>query len=511
MGDTKISIKVEQISNIVQYFSSKAHSMQIFSQNLAYNRRIENEHSINHKKDLHMSTNSIWEPDAAHTTQMQEFMEFVNQKHMLLLQTYAQLHHWSIQEISNFWQDLAEFYQIKFHSPPEVWFKPAKKLWQAQWLTGARLNYAENIIARGQEGLAISAIREDGQTSSIDFASLRQQVAAVAAMLKAHDIQIGDCVVGITTNEIPAIVAFLACASMGAIWANCSPDFGELAILERFQQLEPKLLFTVSKHTYQGKMHDHRNKIKSIVKAIPSLQTVVWLDEPHPSSAKNLAWDEFIHQEQALRFASLSFDHPLYILFSSGTTGKPKCIMHRAGGVLLEHLKDLGLHTDLRQGENLLFYTTTGWMMWNWMISALGLGSSLVLYEGSPAYPKIGHLLDLAAQNNTQVFGASAALFASLEKANYQTQAEKLKSIRTVLSTGSPLLSPQYTYLKNLFGRPLQISSISGGTDIVSCFALGNPCLPVYPGELQCLGLGMDVQIYNAKGQSVVEEEGDAS
>lgn len=456
-----------------------------------------------------MSEKPVWVPEENARSQMQLFIHYVNEKYRLKIQNYQELHTWSILEIGDFWQALCQFYHLEFDTHPSIWFESAFPMWQARWLKDGKLNYAKNILKHKGPQPAILSFTESGVQETISFDELRQQVAACAAFLRQQGIQPGDCVAAISCNQICSIVAMLACSAVGAIWSNCSPDFGELALQQRFKQLSPKLLFTVFAHQYNGKRYEHVEKIQSLLLEIPSIEVVVWFDEQASVKVKSFFWQDFIHDQHALNFASLDYDHPLFVLFSSGTTGKPKCIIHRAGGVLLEHIKDLGLHTDLGPNDVLLFYSTTGWMMWNWMLSALALGTQLVLYEGCPTYPNPGHLIDVVAQAKVSVFGASAAYFAYLAKQQVRVEALDVQAIRLILSTGSTLLAHQYDDIQQLFGRPIQISSISGGTDIVSCFALGNPMLPVYRGELQCLGLGMDVRVFNEHGEALEQQKGE--
>jgi acetoacetyl-CoA synthetase len=456
-----------------------------------------------------MSTSPLWVPDLAEPAAMMQFQEFVNQKFQMNLSTYDKLHHWSIQHIGEFWKALCEFYHISFDLKPHDWFVERENFYDAQWLPGASLNYAKNVLNRDDEATAIISYYENGAPQTISFRDLRKRVAACAAFLRERNVQAGDRVAAITRNEIATVIAMLACASIGAIWANCSPEFGQPALEDRFVQLSPKLLFTINEYQYDGKQYPQEEKIKDLVAKIPSLETVVWIDRLAQTNVDDFCWHDFIGFEKPLIFSSLAFDHPLFILFSSGTTGKPKGIIHRAGGVLLEHIKSLGLHTNLGPQDRLFFYTTTGWMMWNWMLSALALGSSLVLYDGSVHYLNDYRLLDILEDTQATVFGSSAAYFARLEKHNTSIPIDKLPFLRTILSTGSSLLPHQYHFITQLIGRPIQISSISGGTDIVSCFALGNPLLPVYPGEIQSLGLGMDVQVFDELGRNLVEHKGE--
>ena len=452
---------------------------------------------------------AIWAPFLSGETQMEKFINFVNQKFELNIENYQQLHRWSIEHIPDFWQSVASFTHIQFDIEPEIWFKPGQTMRDATWFKGARVNYAKNILRNDHSGVAIIAYSETGMPHTIHFDELRRQVAACSAFLRHQNINVGDRVAAICKNEIQSIVAMLACSSVGAIWASCSPEFGEHAIIERFQQIEPKLLFAVHSHQYNGKIYEHEEKVSHIVHKIPSIKHVIWFDKLAKTDVEDHYWEDFIHFEKPLNFASLTVDHPLFILFSSGTTGKPKCIIHRAGGVLLEHAKALNLHTNLTEKERMLFFTTCGWMMWNWMLTALMFGTTLVLYEGNPSYPNPNRLLDVLEETQTTVLGASAAYFLSLQKSQLTISTEKLSKLHTILSTGSTLLAHQYEYLIQLIGRPIQISSISGGTDIVSCFALGNPIQPVFAGELQSIGLGMDVEVFNERGLSVTEIQGE--
>lgn len=456
-----------------------------------------------------MSYTPLWVPDLAEPSQMMKFLDFVNQTFSLSLDSYDALHQWSIEHIGDFWQCVAKFYYINFDLQASEWFHEGENFYDAKWLSGASLNYAKNILNRDDDSIAIIAYSERGAPQTICFRELRKRVAACAAFLRERNIQAGDRVIAITRNEIPSIIGMLACASIGAIWANCSPEFGQSALEERFLQLSPKLLLTINEYHYNGTQYSQEEKIQNLVQKIPSLETVIWIDRLAQTNVDDFCWQDFISFDKPLIFSSLPFDHPLFILFSSGTTGKPKGIIHRAGGVLLEHIKSLGLHTNLGPQDRMFFYTTTGWMMWNWMLSALALGSSLVLYDGCVSYPNAYRLLDILEDTQTTVFGASAAYFAMLEKQNATIAYDKLPFLKTILSTGSSLLNHQYHYITQLIGRPIQISSISGGTDIVSCFALGNPMLPVYPGELQSLGLGMDVQVFNELGRSLAGQKGE--
>lgn len=440
----------------------------------------------------------FWVPDDSEKTQIDVFLQYLQDKRSLDFSNYFELHQWSIDHITDFWQALSDFFEVNFIKASENILNESEHLWAHRWFEGAHLNFAQHMLRHADEDIVIMAYDESQHRSTWTYGQLKQYVAYYAQLLKDSGVVQGDRVVGVLSNTPEAISAMLATASLGAIWASCSLDFGETALIERFSQIEPKCLFSQTRHVYAGKISSNIEKMQKLMEAIPGLKKLLWVDEI-----------EIPSKSFSLDFVSVEFNHPLCILFSSGTTGKPKCIVHRTGGVLLQHWKELGLHTNLKAGERLLFYTTCGWMMWNWMLSAIGLGVTVVLYDGSPMYPHSSRLLEVVAESKAQILGASAAYFASLEKKRIEVNAADFNHLKTILSTGSPLLASQYDDIQSLFGRTLQVSSISGGSDIISCFALGNPNLPVYRSELQCLGLGMDVDVFDELGQSVKGLQGE--
>ena len=385
----------------------------------------------------------------------------------------------------------------------------------ATWFAGTRLNFAENLLRGTGVGPAIIAWDERGRRRELSWDQLRAEVARVADGLRAAGIVAGDRVAGFMPNLPEAIVAMLAATSLGATWSSCSPDFGIRGVLDRFGQIAPKVLFTVDGYCYGGKTLDSIGRIAGILESLPSVTCVVVVANvsPRPDLARLPAarhYEEFGGPDATLRFERLPFDHPLYILYSSGTTGVPKCIVHGAGGTLLQHLKEHQLHSDVHPGERLFFFTTCGWMMWNWLASALASQVTVVLFDGSPFHPDEGVLWRLASEERVALFGTSPKYLAALEKSGYRP-ADKvdLVNLRTVLSTGSPLAHEQFDFVRDAIGADIQLASISGGTDIVSCFALGNPTLPVYRGELQCRGLGMRVEVFDDDGRPLQGQQGE--
>ena len=455
-------------------------------------------------------------PERIAATRMDAFRRQVNQQFGLALADYAQLHAWSIQQQADFWQALAEFFQVQFHSPANSILEQGGDMTSARWFSGATLNYAEHLLKRHDAQPALISISESGERQQLSFAELNAHVAGLQQSLSAAGVVAGDRVAAILPNAWQAIVAMLATTSLGAVWSSCSPDFGSRGIVDRFGQIEPRVLIACGGYCYGGKQVDLGERLTEVLEQLPTVEQLVLVEgntdaqRPQARRARITDWASFYQPGGSPTFAALPFDHPLYILYTSGTTGVPKCIVHRAGGVLLQHLKELGLHTDLHPGDRLFYYTTCGWMMWNWLASGLALGATLVLYDGSPFHPHSQHLIDLIDIEAINVFGISARYLAALEKEGIRpAQSHRLDSLRSILSTGSPLSPESFDYVYRDFKQDVQLSSISGGTDIVSCFALGNPTLPVWRGELQCAGLGMALEVWNAEGQRVIGEKGE--
>jgi len=446
---------------------------------------------------------------------MWHFMQFAAKKNNQQWTDYQELHHWSITYPAEFWSTLVDYFSLSFDKPPIEILNHYSEMSDAQWFSGAKLNFAQQLLKRQDEHPALISLNERNDKVTLTYKELYLQVAQCAAGLRAIGIQAGDRVAALLPNTTYTIIAMLATTSLGAIWSSCSPDFGAQAAIDRLGQINPKILFISDGHQYAGKYHSEAEKIQQLSQAITSLNHVVICPNQDRLIDLNLFnntsyWQDFIKPATKCEFVSLPFNHPIYILYSSGTTGKPKCIIHGAGGTLLQHLKELGLHTDLKPSDNLLFYTTCGWMMWNWMVSALALGTTLTLYEGSPTYPNPERLFDIIEQEQVTVFGTSAKYISTIEKEQVSPQKKhNLSALRCILSTGSPLLPKNYDYVYQQIKSNIQLSSISGGTDIVSCFALGNPILPIYKGELQCSGLGMSMAIFDEQGKAITGARGE--
>ncbi|SFW30890.1 acetoacetyl-CoA synthetase [Pseudomonas sp. NFACC19-2] len=462
----------------------------------------------------------LWTPSAERiaASRMDAFRRFINDRHALRLADYPALHAWSVEQREAFWQAIVDFFQIHFHAPAELVLCEGPAMPDAQWFPGATLNFAEHLLRRRDGHPALVAIGEDGSREQLSHAQLAAHVAGLQRALQNASVGTGDRVAAFMPNTWQTVVGMLASASLGATWSSCSPDFGTQGVIDRFGQIEPKVLIAAAGYRYAGKRIDLTDKLNEILPQLPSLERLVIVpysrDEASPTDYKSVAlttlWQDFYQPGGAPQFTPVPFDQPLYILYSSGTTGVPKCIVHGVGGTLLQHVKELGLHTDLGPDDTLFYYTTCGWMMWNWLISGLALGATLVLYDGSPFHPEPARLIDLIDAEDISIFGTSAKFIAALEKAGViPRESHKLSSLKAILSTGSPLAHESFEYIYRDVKRDLCLSSISGGTDIVSCFALGNPTLPVWRGELQCKGLGMDVQVWNDNGQAVTGEKGE--
>ncbi len=456
----------------------------------------------------------IWTPSLFRIADanLTRFMTFAGDRGAVT-SDYDAFYDWSVAEPAAFWDALWEFSGVIGERGKGPALEHGDRMPGARWFPDVRLNFAENLLRGPDAEPAIIFRNELSARREINWQDLRAEVARIAAGLRADGVGPGDVVAGFLPNLPEAVIAMLASASIGAAWTSCSPDFGIQGVLDRFGQVGPKVLFTADGYFYAGKTVDSLAAIARVLEQLPSVRRVVLVSYA-AIQAKALpratAFGDYGDRAAALQFERLPFDHPLYVLYSSGTTGVPKCIVHGAGGTLLQHQKEHRLHTDLKPGDRLFFFTTCGWMMWNWLASALAAEATIVLYDGSPLHPRPDVLWDMAADEAVTVFGTSPKYLAAIEKAGYRpNERHALAVLRTVLSTGSPLAPEQYDFVARAIGADVQLASISGGTDIVSCFALGNPLLPVYRGELQCRGLGMKVEVWNESGRSVTGEKGE--
>ncbi|MFN2603872.1 MAG: acetoacetate--CoA ligase [Gemmatimonadaceae bacterium] len=471
-------------------------------------------------------TEPIWAPSEERIAQanMSAFLRYVADEGPA---NYRELYEWSVMHPERFWPRVWSFFNVIADerdgrrwdevvrgvdrmAPPDPELGP-------RWFLGARLNFAENLLRYRDDRDAILAWDETGRTSSLSYGGLYRDVARVADALRKQGVAAGDRVAAFMPNVPETIVAMLAAASLGAVWSSCSPDFGAQGVLDRFGQIEPRILFCTERYRYAGKDIDLRSRITDVVNQISSIERVVVA--PYGGRQPDIAgiscattWAEFVGDAEPpeLQFVRLPFDHPLYILYSSGTTGLPKCMVHSGGGTLLQHLKEHGLHTDIKRDDRVFYFTTCGWMMWNWLVTSLALGSTIVLYDGAPFWPKNESLWDMTQALRITIFGTSAKYLAMCEKHDLTPgETHDLSGVRAILSTGSPLANHSFDYVYSRIKRDVHLASVSGGTDIVSCFAGGNPIAPVYRGELQTRSLGMAVHVFNDDGAPVVCEQGE--
>ncbi len=457
-------------------------------------------------------------PERIAATRMDAFRREIARRHGLDLPDYAALHAWSVGQREAFWQALVELFDVHFHTLPRAVLEEGPAMPSAHWFPGATLNFAEHLLRRRDDHPALVAVAEDGRREQLSHAELAAHVAGLQQRLAAAGVGVGDRVAAFMPNTWQTVVGMLATASLGATWSSCSPDFGTQGVIDRFGQIEPKVLIAAAGYHYAGKTLDLTAKLNEILQRLPTLAQLVVVPyarqearaEDFATAAGVSLWDDFYRPGGEPAFVPVPFEQPLYILYSSGTTGVPKCIVHGVGGTLLQHLKEHALHGDLKADDTLFYFTTCGWMMWNWLASGLALGATLVLYDGSPFHPGPERLMDLIDAEGISIFGTSAKYLAALEKAGAKPrQSHRLERLKALLSTGSPLAHEGFDYVYREIKAELCLSSISGGTDIVSCFALGNPVLPVWRGELQCKGLGMDVQVWDEDGRRLASGKGE--
>ncbi len=466
----------------------------------------------------------LWKPTKKRVehSNIKAFITHVNnknkqKKHWVKINTSHDLYDWSIQESGQFWSEIWTFCDIKAQRKGKKVLQAPNKMPGAQWFPDARLNYAQNLLVRNDDHEAIVFQGEDRVSNRLTYAQLQDAVSIAAQALRLEGVKKGDRVAAFLPNLPDTIIFMLAATSIGAIWSSCSPDFGTQGVLDRFGQIEPKILIGVDGYFYNGKEIDTLAKLGEITHSLKTVKKVIVV--PYTKSRPDITMirnavhlSDFVGRltPKRIQFEQVPFNHPLFIMFSSGTTGVPKCIVHGHGGTLLQHLKEHKLHTDLKESDRFFYFTTCGWMMWNWLVSGLASGATLLLYDGAPTYPDANTLFDFAVREKMTIFGTSAKYIDAINKMGaHPVITHNLRHLKTMTSTGSPLSPESFDFVYRKIKKDLLLSSISGGTDIVSCFVLGDPTLPVYRGEIQRRGFGLDVQVFDDEGKPVINEKGE--
>ncbi|XP_068680491.1 acetoacetyl-CoA synthetase-like isoform X1 [Montipora foliosa] len=463
----------------------------------------------------------MWKPQPDRAINIQRFKSFVNHAYDIHLETYEELRKWSVTHYTDFWETFWKYANIIHSQSYDEVLDQSKAMKDIpEWFRGAHLNFAENLLRFDDDKVALYMAGEGQEVQSITFHQLKRNVTRLASALKNYGVKKGDRIVGYIPNCALAVEAMLATASLGAIWSSTSPDFGVTGVLDRFKQINPKIMFSVDAVRYNNKIHNHLEKLTHVVQSLPDLEKVIVMpfvgkaDDIEvsgvPKSILLSEFTKFSDEKPILEFVQVPFNHPLFIMFSSGTTGPPKCMVHSVGGTLIQHLKEHLLHSNMSRNDVIMYYTTTGWMMWNWLVSAIAVGASVVLYDGSPLVPTPHVLWDLVDKIGITIVGTGAKWLSVLEERKVQPiKTHNLASLHTILSTGSPLKPTSYDYVYNSVKADVLLGSISGGTDIISCFAGQNPTVPVYRGEIQTRNLGMAVESWNHEGEAVYDQSGE--